>query len=233
MKIGNVIGHLLRMDVCTQLPKRGQYARLCIQVLVDQPLTTSIYIGRYHQRVLYEGINLLCYHCGSIGHSISTCAYKHNHTTTPNLSQYVSLHNTYTHTSTIYPTCNLSAPKHSLSPSVPCNPNDLRITQQAINPTTTMDNFTPVTSIDKLADNPTPSSNHTSISPSSHNPTDSEHGPWMLVQYSKNRKLKSNKQPVKTHINNPTHTTSVNFQRRISQKPIWIGKFPKNSNSSK
>lgn len=76
-KIGNVIGQLLGMNVCTQNAKRCQYARLCIQVPLDLPLITSVFIGKFHQKVLYKRINLLCYHCGKIGRSNLSCAYKH------------------------------------------------------------------------------------------------------------------------------------------------------------
>lgn len=43
------IGQLLRMDICTQTTRRGQYARLCIQVQIDQPLLISLYIENHHQ----------------------------------------------------------------------------------------------------------------------------------------------------------------------------------------
>lgn len=74
-KIGNTISHLLRMDICTKDTTRGQYARLCIQVPIDHPLITCIFIGNHKQRILYEGINLLYYHCGRIGHLNTNCTY--------------------------------------------------------------------------------------------------------------------------------------------------------------
>lgn len=63
------------MDICTQDAKRGQYARLSIQVPLDQLVITSIYIGQFHQKILYKSINLLCHKCGLLGHSVSNCAY--------------------------------------------------------------------------------------------------------------------------------------------------------------
>lgn len=80
-KIGNTIGQLLRLDICTQNARRGQYARLCLPVPIDQPLITEIYIGDFHQRITYEGIPFLCYNCGRIGHNAISC---HKLTLLPN-----------------------------------------------------------------------------------------------------------------------------------------------------
>lgn len=77
------------MNICTQDAKQGQYAQLCIQVPLDQLLITSVCIGKFHQKVLYEGINLLCYHCGHIGHYSSNCAYKHMHISSLHSAQHI------------------------------------------------------------------------------------------------------------------------------------------------
>lgn len=94
-KIGNAIGQLLKVDICTQDAKRGQYARLCIQVPLEQSLITAIYISKFHQKIQYEGINLLCSLCGRIGHYASQCSFicsynsSHNssHTHSPQISK--------------------------------------------------------------------------------------------------------------------------------------------------
>lgn len=77
------------MNICTQDAKQGQYAQLCIQVPLDQLLITSVCIGKFHQKVLYEGINLLSYHCGHIGHYSSNCAYKHMHISSLHSAQHI------------------------------------------------------------------------------------------------------------------------------------------------
>lgn len=61
------------MDICTRDAKRGQYASLCVQVPIDQLLLTSLYIGNFHKQIQYEGISLLYYSCGRIGHKPSAC----------------------------------------------------------------------------------------------------------------------------------------------------------------
>lgn len=47
---------------------RGRYARICVQVSIDKPLLTSIFIGHHIQRILCEGFNQICFLCGKLGH---------------------------------------------------------------------------------------------------------------------------------------------------------------------
>nr|XP_009779035.1 PREDICTED: uncharacterized protein LOC104228289 [Nicotiana sylvestris]XP_016454315.1 PREDICTED: uncharacterized protein LOC107778548 [Nicotiana tabacum] len=72
-KLGQKVGKFLSMDVCTSNTTRGQYARLCVEVLLNQPLKTHLYIGDHKQTILYEGLNLLCITCGCMGHNQRTC----------------------------------------------------------------------------------------------------------------------------------------------------------------
>ncbi|GLT26686.1 hypothetical protein SLA2020_017320 [Shorea laevis] len=71
--IGNKIGTLLRVDAYTIHHTRGQYARICIQVDLKKPLITCVRIGKHMQRVLYEGIQKLCFKCGKVGHKDNQC----------------------------------------------------------------------------------------------------------------------------------------------------------------
>jgi hypothetical protein len=72
-RIGNQLGTLLKVDARTVDGERGRFARLCIQIDLDQPLTPMIRIGDIHQRVQYEGISAICFHCGCVGHKAPTC----------------------------------------------------------------------------------------------------------------------------------------------------------------
>ncbi|GKU97282.1 hypothetical protein SLEP1_g10449 [Rubroshorea leprosula] len=72
-KIGNKIGPLLRVDDHTALHTRGQYARVCVQIDLAQPVTGYVRIGKKKQRVSYEGVNALCFHCGRMGHRNNQC----------------------------------------------------------------------------------------------------------------------------------------------------------------
>nr|XP_016435158.1 PREDICTED: uncharacterized protein LOC107761454 [Nicotiana tabacum] len=74
-RIGNSIGKLLCIDVCTSSTLRGRYARLCVQVPLDHPVQTAIQIGYHIQQLLYEGESFLCKACGRLGHTIPSCFY--------------------------------------------------------------------------------------------------------------------------------------------------------------
>ncbi|KAL0012974.1 hypothetical protein SO802_000043 [Lithocarpus litseifolius] len=73
--IGNAIGKVLRIDTHTANESRGRFARLCIQVDVGKPLTTTLLIGGKEQPMCYEGIQRLCFSCERIGHQCEKCPY--------------------------------------------------------------------------------------------------------------------------------------------------------------
>ncbi|XP_019253973.1 PREDICTED: uncharacterized protein LOC109232674 [Nicotiana attenuata] len=74
-KLGNKIGKLLTVDTCTSTTTRGRYARLCIEVPLDQPFKTHLFISSHKQTILYEGLNMLYINCGRLGHNQRACTY--------------------------------------------------------------------------------------------------------------------------------------------------------------
>ncbi|KAI3835922.1 hypothetical protein MKX03_029299, partial [Papaver bracteatum] len=52
---------------------RGRFARLCIEIDLDQPLKPIIQVGRSKQHVEYENITNICFKCGKINHRESNC----------------------------------------------------------------------------------------------------------------------------------------------------------------
>ncbi|GKU87915.1 hypothetical protein SLEP1_g2242 [Rubroshorea leprosula] len=75
-RIGNLLGTPLRIDAHTVHKSRGQYARICIQVDLDEPLIPCIKIGNHVQKILYEGPVALCFACGCVGHKENKCPLK-------------------------------------------------------------------------------------------------------------------------------------------------------------
>lgn len=82
-KVGNKLGKLLKIDTCTSSTYKGRYARICIEVPLEIPLKSHVFIGNYHQQILYEGLNMLCVCCGRIGHITTQCPMKLSLTPTP------------------------------------------------------------------------------------------------------------------------------------------------------
>ncbi|KAL0015301.1 hypothetical protein SO802_002370 [Lithocarpus litseifolius] len=74
-KIGSAIGPVLRIDSHTAANARGRYARMCVQVRIDKPLITTVLIGKFTQKVMYEGLQSLCFACGRVGHKKESCQY--------------------------------------------------------------------------------------------------------------------------------------------------------------
>lgn len=52
---------------------RVQYARLCVELPMDQPIAKYIYIEVYKQLIEYEGEKMLCKKCEMLGHSSNQC----------------------------------------------------------------------------------------------------------------------------------------------------------------
>ncbi|XP_019252916.1 PREDICTED: uncharacterized protein LOC109231737 [Nicotiana attenuata] len=75
-KIGNYIGKLLKVDACTSATPRGIYARLWVELPLEQPVQNLIMIGHHNQPILYEGEDFLCKVCGRLGHSSTICSYR-------------------------------------------------------------------------------------------------------------------------------------------------------------
>ncbi|XP_070004512.1 uncharacterized protein [Nicotiana sylvestris] len=63
-KIRNKIGRLLKIDACTSSTLRGRYARLCVEIPMEHPVKSFIYIESHKQNILYEGERFLCKNCG-------------------------------------------------------------------------------------------------------------------------------------------------------------------------
>ena len=73
MKVGEKIGKPIRIDQTTGLVSRGKFARLCVEVDITKPLLSKFKLRRRVRRIEYEGIHLVCFHCGVYGHRKDNC----------------------------------------------------------------------------------------------------------------------------------------------------------------
>ncbi|XP_026384464.1 uncharacterized protein LOC113280040 [Papaver somniferum] len=72
-RIGQKIGRLIKVDNTTNMILRGKFARVCVEVSTDEPLLPFIKIGSVKQKIEYEGVNLICFHCGKMSHKKENC----------------------------------------------------------------------------------------------------------------------------------------------------------------
>ncbi|CAN1152198.1 hypothetical protein LINPERHAP2_LOCUS18593 [Linum perenne] len=67
------VGKPLRIDTQTTLATRGKFARVCVELNLDEPLMPVVGIeGRWY-KVEYEGISNICITCGCAGHNSENC----------------------------------------------------------------------------------------------------------------------------------------------------------------
>ncbi|KAA8520195.1 hypothetical protein F0562_014451 [Nyssa sinensis] len=74
-RIGAAIGDLVRIDTVTERRTKGRFARLCVKMDLNRPLPPQIKLGGLCQRIEYEGLHVICYQCGRVGHRQQDCSY--------------------------------------------------------------------------------------------------------------------------------------------------------------
>ncbi|KAG5225528.1 receptor protein [Salix suchowensis] len=74
-KIGNKIGKTLKVDRTTSVGTRGNFARLCVEVDLTKPLLAKFKLRRRIRRIMYEGLHLICFHCGQYRHKQEICPH--------------------------------------------------------------------------------------------------------------------------------------------------------------
>lgn len=73
-KVGEKIGKPIRADQNTGTATRGRFARLCVEVDITKPLLTMFEVRKRNRRIEYEGIHLVCFQCGIVGHCTDECS---------------------------------------------------------------------------------------------------------------------------------------------------------------
>ncbi|CAI0418829.1 unnamed protein product [Linum tenue] len=71
--LGNLIGRTIKLDYHTLTQQRAKFARLAVEVDVSKPLVPRIWLDDDWQPVEYENLPVVCFECGKIGHSATTC----------------------------------------------------------------------------------------------------------------------------------------------------------------
>lgn len=67
------LGKPLKLDRTTVARERGRFARVAVEVDLDKPLVTEIWVGNEIQYVEYEGLHVVCFGCGTVGHREQSC----------------------------------------------------------------------------------------------------------------------------------------------------------------
>ncbi|KAI9071434.1 hypothetical protein K1719_046604 [Acacia pycnantha] len=83
--IGRLLGEVIKIDYTTETRGRGRYARIAILVDLQKPLVPWIKVDGQTYGVEYEGLPLICFECGRIGHAKEKCPLR-----TPNVTSAAS-----------------------------------------------------------------------------------------------------------------------------------------------
>ncbi|CAN1139820.1 hypothetical protein LINPERHAP2_LOCUS11515 [Linum perenne] len=74
--IGNIIGKTVHIDRTTLNGRRGNYARICVEIDISEKLKSKYRLWRRVRRMEYEGLHVICFNCGIYGHSKDACPQK-------------------------------------------------------------------------------------------------------------------------------------------------------------
>ncbi|KAJ8769549.1 hypothetical protein K2173_005152 [Erythroxylum novogranatense] len=72
--LGNLVGHTVRIDDATLHASRGKFARIAVEIDLNNPLKPSVELDGETLFISYEGLPQVCIKCGVVGHSPSACA---------------------------------------------------------------------------------------------------------------------------------------------------------------
>ncbi|XP_019167804.1 PREDICTED: uncharacterized protein LOC109163508 [Ipomoea nil] len=76
MKLGRKIGEPKYVDEATSVGSKGRFARMCVEVDLTKPLLSKFTAKMKVQRIEYEGMYQICFHCGVYGHAAEACPWK-------------------------------------------------------------------------------------------------------------------------------------------------------------
>ncbi|XP_020232532.1 uncharacterized protein LOC109812970 [Cajanus cajan] len=68
LTIASAIGKPIKVDLNTLNMTRGRFARVCVEIRLDQPVVGKFNLNGIWYNVEYEGLHLLCASCGCYGH---------------------------------------------------------------------------------------------------------------------------------------------------------------------
>lgn len=72
--LGNMVGRTVKVDPISMDGNRSRYARVFVEVDLNQPLMPSITVFGESQIIEYEGLHSICFVCGRYGHKGNACS---------------------------------------------------------------------------------------------------------------------------------------------------------------
>lgn len=70
------IGTPLKLDRTTTIVERGKFARAAVEIDLEKPLVSMVWVQNRMQRIEYKALHIVYFDCGSVGHRASGCTAK-------------------------------------------------------------------------------------------------------------------------------------------------------------
>ncbi|XP_020240070.1 uncharacterized protein LOC109818934 [Cajanus cajan] len=82
LTIASAIGKPIKVDLNTLNMTWGRFARVCVEINLNEPLVGRFFLNDIWYNVEYEGLHLLCSSCGCYGHVMRNCPTSARHEST-------------------------------------------------------------------------------------------------------------------------------------------------------
>lgn len=66
--LASTVGKPIKVDRNTLKIERGRFARICVEIDLNQPVVGKVWLNHYWYKVSYEGLHIICSNCGCYGH---------------------------------------------------------------------------------------------------------------------------------------------------------------------
>lgn len=73
LALASAVGTPIKVDMKTVDAARGKYARVCVEISLEQTVVGRLWFRGHWFKVEYEGLHLLCSKCGLFGHLGRNC----------------------------------------------------------------------------------------------------------------------------------------------------------------
>lgn len=73
LALASAVGKPVKVDTNTLKVQRGRFARICVEIDLNQPVVGKVWVDGYWYKVSYEGLHIICSQCGCYGHLGRNC----------------------------------------------------------------------------------------------------------------------------------------------------------------
>lgn len=73
LALASVVGKPIKVDRSTLKVEGGRFAKICVEMDLNQPAVGKVWLNGYWYKVAYEGLHIICSNCGCYGHLGRNC----------------------------------------------------------------------------------------------------------------------------------------------------------------